>query len=446
MSYKQYLYLHFITNFTFYAVKSFLILYLTRMMSLSISDSLLLFGNIMGLSYFLPLIMANIADRYFNNNIAIYISFWLLLTGFLMLSLSTYETKIIGFSLICLAAGFYKPCLLAEIARAQIQEARKATTLYYMSCNLSGLLSGITAGGLISLCGFENIFFAFIPLLIHPLILQTQFVKGQLKSSSFAKGIGWTILAALIVIAFLSQLETLKFALPFLLIASMGFTLLTGVKQKVFRSEKGHNIIAALLIFTAFTTFFEIFGSVTTLFIERHIDRVVFNYLIPTPFFHSFNSLAIIAIGSFLLLLKKFKGIFKTDLKQLSAGFLTLATSIGLLILIKTFPSYSALAIMGIIIVIQSLGEILIVPKILEILGKNSPEFYKNRSMSLWTGCIAAGHLMTSHLSTHFFKQDDLSWDNFRSLYAILFLGAMLMSALIGLSHYLKERKNSNVG
>lgn len=394
MSFNTTLYIHFVTNFSFYTLKSFLILYLTKQMGIETQEALLFFGNIMGMSYFLTLWISSLSDKYLTPVLSILIGISCLIFGFLSIPLLSNTLKPLGFAFICCAAGFYKPAILAEISKPRDNKPDKATTRFYGVTNLSGITSGIIAGSCIGLMGVTGTFFLLAGLLIHPLYTVCSLVSKEMLSLNVLKAIGITVLMIGGVAVSFQNPVLLKTALPFLLFATFGYMF----REKALRQK---SILTALAAFTAFAVFAEIFWGATTLYIEHHIHREMFGFNIPTPYFHSINPiLVVIFTGLGIFLFKKRKQA--PSPARFINCFVFLFISVFALLLTTVVPIFLQLPFLFLMILFQTWAELIIVPKTLDVLGHSASENNRQKTMSLWLGCIAGAHILASHLSGFF--------------------------------------------
>jgi len=163
------------------------------------------------------------------------------------------------------------------------------------------------------------------------------------------------------------------------------------------------HIVSCILLFAFFRSLFEQAGSSLIVFFEKAVDRTILGITIPSSAFLSLNPLFVLILSPILLFLSKnyfektkpLGGFFK-----IGVGFVF----VGLSFLILSFSAYqtSSLVSSGWVVVallIQTVGELLVVPIVLSTISKFAPLRFRSVMMSFWLMAIAYGHYFAGFMA-----------------------------------------------
>lgn len=207
-----------------------------------------------------------------------------------------------------------------------------------------------------------------------------------------------------------------------------------GQKHSTLKKEEKQKL-AVIFIFTLFVIIFwaafEQIGSSINLFIDRHINRNLFGYDIPTPFFQSLNPLLILIfapiIASFWTTLAK--NNWKPDTStRFATGFFILALGFSVLTLVTLDfrPGHKISAVWLLLMVLCiTVGELFTSPGGLALVTKLSPKQLGGFMMGVWFLSSFFGNILAGELAG-FMKTD--SFPTFFGMFAILaFVGGMIL-------------------
>lgn len=299
-------------RFGFYVVQGMLVLYMSQSMGFSDDKSYTIFGTFSALAYIAPMVGGLLADRLLGYKMAIGWGGILLSIGYAMISLPWSNGFYLALGTIIVSNGLFKPnisSLLGSLYKPGDSLRDSGFTLFYIGINLGVLLAGLSSGILKNHFGWHVSFaLASIGLLIGLSTFIAGIKWGDMKYESHLTQIKnrWVTkpllifycLISIILISFLLQSMTLaKWLLPFVGIFLLFFIFYLAYTQD--EIYKKRLMILNVLVISAiifWMIYLQMFFS-ATLFIDRLIDKQVFNITIPTTAFYTLESLFIILLG-----------------------------------------------------------------------------------------------------------------------------------------------------
>ncbi|MBP3139517.1 peptide MFS transporter [Aliivibrio fischeri] len=343
--------------FSYYGMRSLLILFLTEKLLMSDQHAYALYGAYTSLVYVTPIIGGYLADKYLGNYWSVILGSLLMVGGHFVLSFpsSDHTTLYIALSLIICGYGFFKTnssCLLGELYQTKEQERGREAgfSISYIGGNIGSMISPILCGFAAMKWGWHVGFsLAGIGMLIGLCI----FMTGRKNFSHVSKpnlpalqkksaGIPhWSLLLASLVLAAVGLVFVLKnlwagYILLVICLMSLGHIINLYRKSDEEDRQKLNSIMYFMLFGTVFWAFDQQGGSSISLFIERNIDTNIGGFIIPTAFFQSINPIAVIAGGAAVAWLWKVldsKSISVRTLMKLNIGLLLLTAGFSLITL-----------------------------------------------------------------------------------------------------------------
>lgn len=328
------LYLLFLTEmwerFSYYGLRSLLILYLTTMYAMGglgfdVSTGAMIYGMYTGFTYFTPIIGGYLADRYLGQKLAIVIGGATLAAGNIILfAVSGRVGLFIGLTALIIGNGFFKPNISTVVGQLYEPEDKRkdsAFTIFYMGINIGSLLAPIVCGLLA-----ENIF----ATKLNGEIIQYGFKYGFLASA-----IGMVIGQIIFVIfspKYLGHLEKKP-------AEAKNQTSNKQVEKKPLTKQEKKRTLA-ILILAVFVVFFwagfEQAGSSLTMFADKLTNRHIFGMTVPVTFFQSINPIFVLILSPifakiWITLANRRKGDMKIPTKM-ALGMITLG--IGFLVMV----------------------------------------------------------------------------------------------------------------
>ncbi|WP_019240224.1 MULTISPECIES: peptide MFS transporter [Bacillus] len=293
------LYLLFFTEmwerFSYYGMRGILVLYLTKELiegglGMSSTVALSIYGFYTGACYLAPLVGGWLSDMYLGKRLAITLGgISMALGNFIMFLGDAQWSMYTGLALLIIGNGFFKPnisTLVGELYEENDPKRDAAFTIFYMGINLG----------------------AFIAPLIIALV--TDKIMGGMQGDVFVYGYKYGFL-----------ISSIGMVIGQVLFNTLGNKYLGDLGKKPSRNEVVGDVEAknrpltsiekqrtvAILILASIVIFFwagfEQAGSSLTLYTDKFVDRTIFGFEIPTPWFQSVNPLFIILLAPLVSML-----------------------------------------------------------------------------------------------------------------------------------------------
>ena len=299
--------------FSYYGMRSLLVLFLTHYLLFSDTNAYTLYGAYTSLVWVTPIIGGLLADRFLGYYFCVVFGAILIFLGNVFLAFSGMHALVIYFAmaLIICGYGFFKgnvSCLAGELYQKNDPRRNTDFSWLYVSGNIGALVASIACGWAASTYGWHiGFILASIGLFLGILF----FVSGKRffnhTKQLHKPGLNerhrlltnkvWLMTGFIISIIFFMFLlinDIAGYLLALIGIISVYFIM------RIFRNcnaTERHNLVL-ILLFMVFGTVFWVFdqqnGSSVTLFVDRHIDRTLFGLTIPTPAFQAINAESVI--------------------------------------------------------------------------------------------------------------------------------------------------------
>ncbi len=341
--------------FSYYGMRSLLILFLTQKLLMSDEHAYALYGAYTSLVYVTPILGGYLADRYLGNYWAVVIGGLLMVAGHVVLSIPSndHTTLYSALALIICGYGFFKTnssCLLGELYKGHESARESGFSISYIGGNIGSALAPIFCGYAASRWGWHVGFaLAGIGMFIGLIIFSTgrkNFVHVQKanKAALTQKTAGishWFLIILGVVAAAVGLVFVLKDLLAgYILAVILAFSALQMLrlyrKSDAEDRKKLHSIMYFMIFGMVFWAFDQQGGSSISLFIERNVDTDIFGYHIPTAFFQSVNPVAVIVGGAAVTWLWKVlssRQISVRTLTKLNMGLFLLTAGFSLITL-----------------------------------------------------------------------------------------------------------------
>ncbi len=378
-------------RFSYYGMRGILIYYLTKTwleggLAIEAQDATLIYGFFTGFVYFTPLIGGWLADTYLGQRLSITIGGFTMMAGQLVLfAINTHVGMYIGLFLLIIGNGFFKPnisTLVGGLYKDGDERRDSAFSIFYMGINLGAFLAPLLIGLLT-----DNIF-------------ATKGEQGEIVSYGYRYG----FLAAAVGM-FLGQILFNMLAQKYL--GDLGkkpnavsSSTLDEINPKDLKKPLTHEEkqrVNVIFIFFLFAIFFwagfEQAGSSLSLYTDKYIDRTVFGWEIPSPWFQSVNPLFIVLLAPLFSIFwntkwgKKLTSPVKIGLGMviLGIGFFFMLGAVaerGGDIEDKTIKASLMWLVMTYLI--HTIGELFLSPVGLSVVTKLSPPRLASLLMGVW--------------------------------------------------------------
>ncbi|HLB33283.1 MAG: hypothetical protein A3F67_02875 [Verrucomicrobia bacterium RIFCSPHIGHO2_12_FULL_41_10] len=310
--------------FSFYGLKSILILYLTSQLHLSDATAYEIFGNFAALVFVTPMIGGWLADRYCGYRYAAALGCILIILGHITLAVFTYNIYI-GLSLLTMGIGFFKSnaiCLISSCYPDDSVGTSSAFSWYYVSGNLGSMISQIICPYLVEKISWHAGFMAAaigMVLGLIMLILSKPYFRWERDSVKMRRWHQFSFLKKAIgsVSVILLLLALTYYTLYYNWVGSL--LLFTGVVAaamliSIYRKtdpihKKSLIMIGVLTVFAAAYWIFNNQGANSVpLFILRYVNRDLFGFIVPTGMFQALNPASILIFGTIMAVVWRWLG------------------------------------------------------------------------------------------------------------------------------------------
>ena len=452
---------------SFYGLKSIFVLYAISQFSFSEKEAVSLYAAFMELSYACSLIGGWIADKSLGIKHTLYVGGCLHISGVLCLMFSAQQMCFAGMALISLGSGFFKPNLSTAVGMLfedpKDPKKDKTYSAFYMAMNLGSFIAPLLCGFIGRRYGWHyGLGFFVISVSSGLYFFHTKsnfkhkkeiFIsESDLLSNAFFVGILLIFLLSLIY--FLFQYRD-SFDHLMGIIALGSFIYLGKIFYECNRQERADvlMIVLYILIFAFFCSLFEQAGSSLMLFFEKAVDRHVFGIEFPSSTLFSLGSIFVIICSPLLMMfcervLEKNKPM--AGLAKVMIGFLFVSLSFFILMLgcwqekglVSPFWVSGAL-------LIQTIGELLIVPIGFSNVSKLSPPRFRSVMMSFWLMAIAYGSYFSGFIARSSLIEgstsSEISLEHYRHFFynlGLMPLGAVfLLFVVVSLKKILLRKK-----
>jgi proton-dependent oligopeptide transporter, POT family len=406
-------------NFSFYGLKSILILYLVNQFLLTDKKAFELYGVFMAFAYLTPVLGGWLADQVLGARHSVLVGSALIFVACIMLSIPNETLCLLGLSLLCVGTGLFKPTTISAVGHLFSKKEHhlqdSAYTTFYLGMSLGTFTATSVCGWLGQSLGWGQVFpflaagIAFGGWLFHRGLHKHKNFHAPQSSTPTKKLVTWVgILCSLpLFYLALSQASSMQWILPGVLLGSIGCLIWIFFQSTASERRKVLEIGLLMILFSIFCSLIEQTGSSVTLFIERSVDREILNGIIlPTPFFQSILPASIIPLSPlFATLWRKIaeQGKDPSVFTKFTLGFLFVSINYWIFVFAteQALRTDSLVSLWWIVLgfVIHVMGDLCIIPIGFAAVSKLAPKRFANMLMGLWMASIAFGHYAASLLA-----------------------------------------------
>ena len=457
-------------RFSYYGMRSLLILYLINSLSYTREQALSLYAIYTGLVYLTPIFGGAIADKYLGKRRALLIGAFLMVLGHFCMAFESMLCVALG--LLIVGNGFFKPntaSLVGDLYKFDDEGKRQGGySVFYMGINVGAFLAPLIAGTLGEIYGWG---YGFACAGIGMTFGVTQLLFGQHKlgragllnhqnAVDFKDSkliLLWILFSVSMVITVVygyqlitpfadmltsSQktiitLISLLALLVYLLNSKsnvMGAhsfgaanTELSNLNNPMNRSDwfKVISLCIVMLFVIVFWTGFEQAGGTMTLFADKNTKSEIFGFLIPASSFQAINPALIILLAPLfsILWIKLDRTKFAlSDVVKQALGMITLG--LGFLIMARAQNLADTVGSVGpewlvMVYTVHTLGELMLSPVGLSMVSRVAPAKLGALLMGVWLlSNSVAGYLAGSLESL--LKNSEISLYPFLAITSIL--------------------------
>ena len=308
-------------RFSYYGMRALLILYMTKQLLYVDKEAYGVYGAYVSLVYATPILGGLLADRFLGSRNSIMLGAILMAIGHFAMAFEYEIVFFLALGFLIIGNGFFKPNISTLVGTFYPEGDKRrdgAFTLFYMGINTGAFLTPLTCGTIGELYGWHYGFgLAGIGMVIGLIIFSIGKAKGvyldkglppnpeQLHKPVFA-GLNTKMLIyigaflTVPVFTYLVNYNTISKWILYLVIAGMIVYLIVLASEEEKPKQERLWVILVLFFFTTmFWTFFELAGSVISLFTDRNVDLSTgfSEQKIPASSFQSVNPFFIILLA-----------------------------------------------------------------------------------------------------------------------------------------------------
>ena len=400
--------------FSYYGMRALLVLYMSKALLFSDEKSYTIYGGYGALVYITPLLGNWLASQFMNHRLTIMLGCLGLIVGHVFLAFGGLPLFYFSLALIICGNGLSKPNIvhmLGMLYDKQHEGRNAGFTLFYVGANVGSFLAPLVCGVIASVYGWTwgfmcaglGMIFGLVVFYLgkHHLPLTVKPMKRTVEQTrAFQTGL-WVFPILIVSIVLVMALLKAALAGGFLNIVSViaiGYLVWVCIQSKK-EARKGIIAMGILLFFgTVFWAFDQQAGSSITLFTDRIVDRNLWGWTIPVPFFQSVNPIVIMIVGPLLSLLwlrldKQHKGL-TPGVKFCIALFLACVSFLILVLAAWWYQRFGSASFLWVVLAyfIITVGELCCEPVGLAAANSLPPKHMAGVMISYWylfTGAYA---------------------------------------------------------
>lgn len=351
-------------RFSFYGVRSLLVLYLVEALEYSRADALSVYGMYTGSAFLCAIVGGWLADRFLGQRRAVVLGMLLMMTGHGVLGLGLPVAWALG--LLAVGTGLFKPTTTAMVgALYRPDDARRqgGYTIFYMGINIGAALSALLGGYLAQRYGWGYGFLA----------------------AAVGMGLG--------VVVFMAGWRWLPAAAPAAPVPARATWTDAQARRRI-------QVIGLMsLVAICFYLGYEQAAGVMTLFVRDHVSPRLLGFELTPAQFLAVNPLLVILLAP--LAARGLARLAWPEFRVQGLGMLVLGASFLMLELLQrradqgdVIPAW----MMVVVIAVQTVAELLVVPIGLAVVSRYAPAGWSATLMGAWMLAKAVAGLLAGQL------------------------------------------------
>lgn len=444
----------FTARFCFWAIQSSLVLYLTNQFHYSDAAAYAVLASYSALTYATTFLGGLLADKYFGAFRVLLIGMAISAVGMFMLLMAEQQICFAGLGLLIMGMGLYVPAnaaLLDNLYQKEDPLRDRGYFYLYVATNLGGIFGPLCLGFLAQyhsfeagflLCGILLLLSLWAYFLARKRIVFLQAPDRHVRALSQSNLLRFWMIMTFLTTVICILLCTGSGGLPFLSIAAL-FALSYFVYYGRFESNAVRKNICIILLFSLlsllfFAMEFQLLNSIIT-FTRDYVDKDIKFFSLPASFFAALQAFFIVLMAPVIQWvfekLERHHVLF-TNTHKFALGFLFM--SLSFFVLSAAAQSYhdtlQLLSPWWLVssTLLMSTGEILLMPVLLSLVTKESPENMKNAMVGFLYFCLA----FASYLSGWMAKlvsviESESPVMSYQTVYWRTFIFSMLVSVLL---------------
>ncbi len=388
-------------SFAYFGLLSLLLLFLIHTLGFSQKEAYLLWGNFVALTYVSALIYGFVVGKYITFRLGSVIGFVLMLTGYSMLSMYQHLNIEIGLTCVACGNGLVAPNL-RNLLGLHYHNSSSATrdngfTTFHIF-NVVGQMIGPILLGYLDLiapawafiAAIVSIFLGLVTMMVHYQNLPDELTRVDFKISHYALIKGLAIILGFLVLAYIiMETRDVKFVLDIILIGVViGAIILIITSEKIKRIK-----LITLLIISIGTIAAEIcfrqFMSILIVFMDQHVNRIIFNISIPANMLQSADPIFILLLFPLINIVRlgfEKRKINITTGTSMAFGLLLIGAAFQALVLGIIFSSGPKISVSWLVLFYAAIscGELFIIPIATAAITDLSPTNWKGSAMGIF--------------------------------------------------------------
>ncbi len=351
-------------RFSFYGVRSLLVLYLVEALQYSRADALSVYGWYTGSAFFCAILGGWLADRLLGQRRAVVLGMALMMAGHIALGLDQPVGLALG--LLAVGTGLFKPTTTAMVGQLyESDDARRqgGYTVFYMGINIGAALSALIGGYLAQRYGWS---YGFLAAAVGMAVGVVVFLAG------------WRYLPAAVAPA-------------------------PQPARAAWSDASARRRIQVILLMSVvaicFYLGYEQAAGVMTLFVRDHVSPQFLGFELTAAQFLAVNPILVILLAplSARLLARLDWPEFRVQglgMLVLGASFVLLQGLQGLAAQGQVVPAWMMVGVIG----VQTVAELLVVPIGLAVVSRYGPAGWGSTLMGAWMLAKATAGLLAGQL------------------------------------------------
>ncbi|GAA2811938.1 peptide MFS transporter [Crossiella cryophila] len=410
-------------RFSYYGMKALLVIYLYKAVSeggLGIpKETAIAVGSVYAAAVYMGSLPGGwLADRLLGAQKALLYGGILIMFGHISMAIPAgASTTYLGLILIVLGTSLLKPNISSIVGRLYREDDPRRDagfTIFYMSINIGGGVAPLLCGFLAAQWGYHvgfgvaaiGMFFGLVQYVLtrknlgeaglHP----TNPLPADQRAKIVGRLVG-IVLAVVAAVVAAIMLGVLEVGGVVLLISALSILLPAGYFMFMLRSDKTtpverDRVKAYIPLFIGATLFWMIFeqaGTVLNIYAEERVDRDIFGWEFPAPWFQSVNPAFIVLLAPLVAALWLRLGTRQPSTpRKFAVALVLIGLSFGILAVAGLSGEKVAALWLLLVFAVQTVGELCLSPVGLSATTKLAPAAFSSQMMGLWFLATAAGN------------------------------------------------------
>ena len=404
-------------RFGFYAMRSILVLYMTKILLFSHDHSYTTFAAFSALLYLMPLVGGYLSDLFIETKVATILGGLFLTLGYGLLSLPGIDYFYYSLACIAIGYGFFIPNITKAVGQLYaLKDARRegGFSIFYAAINIGALVPPLILPAIIFYWGWRAGFMVaafgalFGTIIFYFSCKYYLFDRDESKQNvnhikKYLLIFGMIMSAPLFAVL----IEKAYLAYSVLLIFSIFFIYIFFKKAFQFHSEQRRQLFFCLTLIV-FSIVFEVLlqqsAMSLTIFVEYNVYRDLRGSIIPTVMFQALNPFFIVILAP--VFSKLFLFLDKRNINPsvpVKFAYGTLLMGVAYIIFPAALTqSLSGQISFGWIVLsyfLQSMGELLVSPIGLSMITEMSPKKMMGFMVGIWYFATAIAQILAGFVS-----------------------------------------------